>query len=60
MEQATYNIIWETFLPNIESTINELFINQIFTDVTLVSDDEKQIQVYSKCLQPHSEESTPK
>jgi hypothetical protein len=50
MEQAKYTITWETFLPNIGNTINELFIHQIFTDVTLVSDDEKQIQAHKFVL----------
>ena len=47
---GNYCINWKTFQLNLRDSVNELFTDKIFTDVTLVSDDETQIHAHKFVL----------
>ena len=50
MTQEKFNLQWREFKQSAEQTIKDLFSDDYFTDVTLVSHDEKQIQAHKVIL----------
>merc|ERR1712129_313413 len=50
MAQEKFNLQWREFNQSAEQTIKDLFSDDYFTDVTLVSHDEKQIQAHKVIL----------
>ena len=50
MEQEKYLISWKTFQPHLRNSVNNLFTDKLFADVTLVSDDEIQVSAHKFVL----------
>ena len=44
MHQEKYSLTWHTYSDHLKSMMKELMMNEDFSDVTLVTDDKKQIQ----------------
>ena len=44
MHQKKYSLIWQTYSDHLKSMMQELMINEDFSDVTLVTEDKKQIK----------------
>ena len=44
MHQKKYRLTWDTYSDHLKSMMKELMMNEEFSDVTLVSEDKKQIK----------------
>ena len=44
MHQEKYSLSWHTYSNHLKSMMKELMINEDFSDVTLVTEDKKQIK----------------
>ena len=53
MHQEKYSLTWHTYSDHLKSMMKELMMNEEFSDVTLVTEDKKQIKanisVLSSC-----------
>ena len=43
MHQEKYSLSWDTYLDQLKSMMQELMMNEDLSDVTLVTEDKKQI-----------------
>ena len=50
MDQNIFSLRWKYFLTNISSSLSDLYTETSTTDVTLVSDDQKQFQAHKFVL----------
>ena len=50
MTQEKYNLQWREFESSASQTVRDLFANKDFTDVTLISHDEEQIEAHKVIL----------
>ena len=44
MHQEKYSLTWHTYSGHLKSMMKELMMNEDFSDVTLVTEDKKQIK----------------
>ena len=44
MHQEKYSLTWQTYTDHLKSMMKELMINEDYSDVTLVTEDKKQIK----------------
>ena len=44
MNQEKYNLTWHSYSDHLKSMMKELMMNEDFSDVTLVTEDKKQIK----------------
>ena len=44
MHQEKYNLAWHSYSDHLKSMMKELMMNEDFADVTLVTEDKKQIK----------------
>ena len=44
MHQEKYNLTWHSYSDHLRSMMKELMMNEDFADVTLVTEDKKQIK----------------
>ena len=49
-EDVTYSLKWKNFTSNVSYRLSNVFEENCFTDVTLVSDDQKQFQAHRYVL----------
>ena len=56
MHQEMYSLKWHTYSDHLRSMMKELMMNEDFSDVTLVTEDKKQIQANTS--RPTSESSS--
>merc|ERR1719245_602597 len=49
-EDVVYSLKWKNFTSNISYRLSNVFEENCFTDVTLVSDDQKQFQAHRYVL----------
>merc|ERR1712204_99244 len=54
MKQNCFQLNWKSYIPNLVSNFNDLFIESNYSDVTLVSDDMKQFQAHKIVLSAFS------
>ena len=50
MHQEKYNLTWHSYSDHLKSMMKELMMNEDFADVTLVTEDKKQIKANSNIL----------
>ena len=50
MRQEKYSFTWQTYSDHLRSMMKELMMNEDFTDVTLVTEDKKQIKAHTSIL----------
>ena len=53
-EDMTYALKWKYFIPNVTSRLSKVFNENCFSDVTLVSDDQKPFQAHRYVLSAFS------
>ena len=60
MHQEKYNLTWHSYSDHLRSMMKELMMNEDFSDVTLVTEDKKQIKaninILSACCNVQSSE----
>ena len=44
MDQEKYSLTWHTYSDHLKSMMKELMVNEYFSDVTLITEDKKQIR----------------
>ena len=44
MQQEKYNLTWHSYSDHLKTMMKELMMNEDFSDVTLVTEDKKQIK----------------
>ncbi len=44
MHEEKYSLIWHTYSAHLKSMMKELMMNEDFSDVTLVTEDKKQVK----------------
>ena len=44
MNQEKYSLTWQTYSDHLRSMMKELMMNEDYSDVTLVTEDKKQIK----------------
>ena len=44
MHQEKYSLVWQTYSDHLKSMMKELMENEEFSDVTLITEDKKQIK----------------
>ena len=49
-EEIIYTLKWKNFTPNVTSRLSDVFTENSFCDVTLVSDDQKPFQAHRYVL----------
>ena len=52
MHQDKYNLTWHSYSAHLRSMMKELMLNEDFSDVTLVTEDKKQIKVWTQTISP--------
>ena len=50
MHQEKYSLTWHTYSDHLRSMMKELMMNEEFADVTLVTEDKKQIKAHINIL----------
>ena len=50
MRQQEYSLTWQTYSDHLRSMMKELMMNEDFADVTLVTEDKKQIKAHTYIL----------
>ena len=50
MHPEKYSLTWHTYSDHLKSMMKELMINEDFSDVTLVTEDKKQIKAHINIL----------
>ena len=50
MNQEKYSLTWQTYSDHLKSMMKELMMNEDFFDVTLVTEDKKQIKAHINIL----------
>ena len=53
-DQETYNLSWETYTNHLKTMLQNLMSETELTDVTLVSDDLKQVRAHKVILSAFS------
>ena len=54
MHQEKYSLTWPTYSDHLRSMMKELLMNEDFSDVTLVTEDKKQIKANINILSASS------
>ena len=50
MTQENFNLEWHSYTEHLRNMMKEMLMNEIFSDVTLVSEDKKKIKAHSNIL----------
>ena len=50
MDQEKYTLTWHTYPDHLRGMMNEMMMSEDFADVTLVTDDKKQIKAHRNIL----------
>ena len=50
MHQEKYSLKWHTYSDHLKSMMKDLMINEDFSDITLVTEDKKQIRAHISVL----------
>ena len=56
MHQEKYSVAWNTYSDHLKSMMKELMMNEDFSDVTLVTEDKKEIKANIHVLRTLSPE----
>ena len=54
MHPVKYSLKWQTYSDHLKSMLKELMFNEDFSDVTLVTEDKKQIKAHIVKPGPHT------